>query len=128
MLIVRAVIQITPFQKVARNCILLLKTWLTPTGTPHYCSAKAMEEYLEDYVNHFNIWPKCELSTTVTSIVYQGDRDKWRIEFDGKPSRTFDKVVMATGPHVQPTMPEIQGSHLFKGRILHSRAFKRSVP
>lgn len=42
----------------------------------------------------------------------------------GSPSRYFDKVVMATGPHVKDVVPEVRGSSQFSGQMLHSRAFK----
>ena len=84
-----------------------------------------MEEYLESYVDHFNLRPRFQLNSKVKSVIHEDADDMWRVDVEGSPPRYFDRVVMATGPHVRPMMPTIEGSHLFKGRIAHSRAFKR---
>lgn len=97
-------------------------------GTLHYCSAKEVEDYLENYVDHFGLRPRFHLRSPVSAIVREDDSEKWRIDFDGQPSKYFDKVVMATGPHVQPCMPRLKNADVFSGRIIHSRAFKTYAP
>lgn len=53
------------------------------------------------------------------------DTERWCLRLqDGREER-FDKVVVATGPHAQPIMPEFEGRGEFAGEILHSKAFKR---
>lgn len=97
-------------------------------GTPDYCSANAIEKYIESYVDHFSLRPHFQLNTTVTSITWEDSRERWRVEFDnGASSRHFDKVVVATGPHARPMVPSFQGQDLFTGSIVHSQAFKRCV-
>jgi len=100
-----------------------------PEGTPPYCSAKTMENYIESYVDHYDLRPHFRLNTAVSSIALD-DTGKWQLDFkDGNPPQQyFDKVVVATGPHVKPMLPVFEGQELFKGQIIHSMAFKRAEP
>lgn len=95
------------------------------TGTAAHCSARQVEEYIESYVDHFDLRRHFRLNTTVERICREGDDGQWRLDLKGQPSQLFDKVLLATGPHVKPTMPKIEGSESFTGRIIHSKAFKR---
>ncbi|KAM5384325.1 hypothetical protein ACJZ2D_001630 [Fusarium nematophilum] len=94
-------------------------------GTPSFCSAKQVNEYLENYVNHFGLRPHLRLDTAVNHVAREDESNKWRLDFEFAPSEYYEKVIIATGPHLEPVMPKIQGAKLFGGRILHSRAFKR---
>ncbi|CAM1509044.1 Fc.00g027830.m01.CDS01 [Cosmosporella sp. VM-42] len=92
---------------------------------PSFCSAKYVNEYLESYVDYFDLRPHLRLNTAVKYVAREEESDKWRLDFEHAPSQYFEKVVVATGPHLEPVMPTIQGANLFAGRILHARAFKR---
>ncbi|KAL7938595.1 flavin monooxygenase-like protein [Trichoderma chlorosporum] len=96
-----------------------------PVGTATFCTAKEVEDYLEAYVEHFDLRPHFRLSTSVSSIAREGQDGKWRLDLEGRPSEWFDKVVMATGPHIRPMMPSLEGSDLFTGRLIHSKGFKK---
>lgn len=84
-----------------------------------------MEDYLEAYVDHFHLKPHFRLCTTVKSISRDQDDGRWKLDIKGQPSEWFDKVVMATGPHIKPMMPELEGADLFTGRFIHSKGFKK---
>lgn len=94
------------------------------TDTPTYCSASAVERYLESYAHHFGLRPHFQLGAAVAAVAYDDDSEKWRLDFADQPPRYFDKVVMATGPHAQPIIPHLRDRDLFQGQITHSRAFK----
>ncbi|KAH7143675.1 flavin monooxygenase-like protein [Dactylonectria macrodidyma] len=94
-------------------------------GTPPFCSARQVHEYLESYVDHFELRPFLRLNTVVKHVAREEESNKWRLDFEFAPSEYFEKVVIATGPHYEPVMPTIQGSRLFAGRLIHSKAFKR---
>lgn len=94
-------------------------------GTPPYCSAKTIEDYIESYVDHYNLRPRLQLNAAVASVTLD-DTGKWRLDFqnDAAP-RYFDKLVVATGPHAKTMMPSFEGQELFEGQIIHSISFKR---
>ncbi|KAK7432321.1 hypothetical protein QQZ08_001269 [Neonectria magnoliae] len=94
-------------------------------GTPSFCTAAQVNQYLESYVDHFGLRPYMRLNTAVKHVAREEESNKWRLDFEFAPSQYYEKVVIATGPHQEPVMPKIQGSRLFQGRIIHSKAFKR---
>ncbi|KAL7817425.1 flavin monooxygenase-like protein [Trichoderma aethiopicum] len=96
-----------------------------PVGTPTFCTAKHVEDYLEAYVDHFHLRPHFRLCTTVKSISRDQDDGRWKLDIKGQPSEWFDKVVMATGPHIKAMMPELEGTDLYTGRLIHSKGFKK---
>ncbi|VUC25460.1 unnamed protein product [Clonostachys rosea] len=97
-----------------------------PKGTPSFCSAKVMQDYLEDYVNHNSLRPRFQLNARIKQAAREEDSNKWRLDFETGPSRYFDRLVISTGPHAKPLMPELEGSELFQGEIVHAQAFKRA--
>jgi dimethylaniline monooxygenase (N-oxide forming) len=84
-----------------------------------------VQDYLEAYVDHFHLRPHFRLSTVVTSISRDQDSGRWRVNIEEQPSEWFDKVVVATGPHIKPMMPAFEGADLFTGRLIHSKGFKK---
>ncbi|KAL5086630.1 hypothetical protein Trisim1_008882 [Trichoderma cf. simile WF8] len=96
-----------------------------PVGTSTFCTAKEVESYLEAYVEHFDLRPHFRLATSVRSISREDGDGRWRLDFENRSSEWFDKVIMATGPHIRPMMPVLEGAEMFTGRLIHSKAFKR---
>jgi dimethylaniline monooxygenase (N-oxide forming) len=84
-----------------------------------------VEDYLEAYADHFDLRPHFRLSTSIKSISKEDDDGRWRLDFEEQPSEWFDKVIVATGPHIRPMMPEFEGADLFTGQLIHSKSFKR---
>ncbi|KAM3457951.1 hypothetical protein NHJ6243_007576 [Beauveria neobassiana] len=94
--------------------------------TPTHCSAGEVQKYIESYVEHFCLAPHFRLNTTVTHISESEETGRWRIDIAGAPSQYFDKVVMATGPHVKATPFRLEGQEAFEGEVMHSQRFKRA--
>jgi dimethylaniline monooxygenase (N-oxide forming) len=88
-------------------------------------------EYLDRYASHFRLHEHIELETRVQSISRSSDGTRWDIELqkaDGSSRReTFDKVDICTGKCATPNIPPLFNRDLFKGKVIHSQAFKRSV-
>jgi dimethylaniline monooxygenase (N-oxide forming) len=104
-----------------------------PPGTDSYPNSAQVDKYLNDYVDAFELRPHLRLSTRVDAIERDDTQNCWHITVSGpssaEPERLrFDKVVMATGPHNKPVMPDLPGQERFKGEILHSIAFKDPKP
>lgn len=124
----RDVSPISPFERVStHHNLTTTNAHLTISDIPSFCSAKYVNEYLESYVEYFDLGPHLRLSTEVKHVTHEDESDEWRLDFEDAPSEYFDKVIIATGPHLNPVMPTIEGAGLFEGRIMHSKAFKRYV-
>ncbi|OAA77925.1 dimethylaniline monooxygenase 2 [Akanthomyces lecanii RCEF 1005] len=89
--------------------------------------AKEVQEYIESYVKHFQLAPHFRLNASITHISEIEETGKWRVDIEGAPSQYFDKLVMATGPHVKATPFRLDGQDLFAGEVMHSQRYKRVV-
>ncbi|XP_026390392.1 probable indole-3-pyruvate monooxygenase YUCCA10 isoform X2 [Papaver somniferum] len=98
-----------------------------PPNTPTFVPRAKFVEYIDSYVEKFDINPKCNRS--VESAVYDDHEAKWKIEVKnlvtGEPEHyvaTF--LVVATGENSKGFIPKIPGIESFAGDILHSSEFK----
>ena len=102
---------------------------MRPSDFPTFAPAKKVEAYLQSYAKHFDLYPHIEFSKEVISIDRDHSTGKWVvITKDAKSgveeSRTFSRVVVATGILNVPNMPKVKGMEKFEGEVVHSRQFK----
>ncbi|KIW41395.1 uncharacterized protein PV06_06957 [Exophiala oligosperma] len=101
-----------------------------PPGTNSHPTAAEVDQYLNSYADAFDLRQHLRLSTNVQSVERDEANNCWRltVRFPNtqKPEvLTFDKLIIANGPHNKPVMPELPGRELFKGEIIHSIAYKQ---
>lgn len=66
------------------------------------------------------------MNTSVSQVKYDDTRHQWAIEVEDAEAQYFDKLVVAIGGVTTlPNVPKVEGIELFKGTILHARAFKK---
>lgn len=109
---------------------------LTHPDTPTLCASSYVDDYLQSYADHFQLRSRIRLNASIRTIKRDDAGNKWLIEVapvtsDGSAPEAetliFDKVVLATGSNEKPSTPTIEGIDSFKGRVLHSQAFKKCV-
>lgn len=87
-----------------------------------------MQDYLESYVKHFDLAPHFRLRSAVQAVRRIEKTEKWLIVVSTAENSTveeaFDKVIITTGTFHTAIMPDIQGSHNFKGRLIHCQQYK----
>ncbi|KAJ3474083.1 hypothetical protein NLG97_g10001 [Lecanicillium saksenae] len=98
-----------------------------PKDTPIHCSSGDVERYIEAYVAHFRLAPHFRLNSPITRISEIEETGKWKIDIEGQSSQYFDKVIMATGPHVKATAFQLEGQENFAGEVMHSQRFKKAT-
>src|SRR6201996_7707755 len=99
-----------------------------PDDYPDFPSHRQMLDYFNAYAARFNLLPNIVLNTRVVSAKRLGD-GKWSVETggpDGKRVESFDHLMICSGHHRNPLMPDYPGT--FTGRTLHSREYKRPEP
>ncbi len=99
-----------------------------PEDYPDFPSHRQMLDYFNAYAARFNLLPKIVLNTRVDSAKRLGD-GRWSVETSGpggKRVETFDHLLICSGHHRDPLMPDYPGT--FTGRTLHSREYKRPEP
>lgn len=90
-------------------------------------TAQECYEYLLDYAKHFDLQKHTRTNTDISKITRDHDRKQWKLHIAGCEAEYFDKVVIANGMNSVPKLPKIEELAQFKGRVMHSRSFKRCV-
>ncbi|XP_058556347.1 dimethylaniline monooxygenase [N-oxide-forming] 4 [Neofelis nebulosa] len=99
---------------------------------PNYMNQGKFWDYLQEFVEHFDLLKYIRLRTTVCSVTKRPDfseTGQWDVvtETEGKRDRgVFDAVMVCTGHFLNPHLPleSFPGIHKFKGQILHSQEYK----
>ena len=87
-----------------------------------------MVKYLQAYASHFDLLKRCRLGVNVDRLQRSSDGSQWELclsDKTGSHMAKFDKVLFATGPYNVPYTPRVPGMESFRGKLLHSQAFKR---
>ncbi|KAI2627662.1 FAD/NAD(P)-binding domain-containing protein [Hypoxylon sp. NC1633] len=97
---------------------------------PDFLSAERYVQYLNEYCNHFDLWPEIRLSTRVVSvkrrnggghIVHYRKAD----DVDGEvETYECDAIAVCTGLHVTPNIPDLPGIENVPV-VKHSSEFKK---
>ncbi|MEM7192322.1 MAG: NAD(P)-binding domain-containing protein [Pseudomonadota bacterium] len=88
---------------------------------PIYASAAQSQDYLRAYAREFGLYERITFNTSVQAI--ERTDDGWFVSIDGETEpRRYDGVVMATGHHWHPVVPDYPGT--FDGEMLHSHDVK----
>ncbi|KAK7243547.1 hypothetical protein RIF29_38349 [Crotalaria pallida] len=98
-----------------------------PDPYPHYVPKKQFIEYLQNYLNHFNINPLYDRAVELAE--YDDGSEKWRVSAKNNRSGEVEEyvgrlLVVASGETAEPHVPEIEGLGSFEGEVLHSTGYK----
>lgn len=99
-----------------------------PRHYPDFPSHRQIRAYFEDYAAHFRLLSPIRLRSRVNQASLRPD-GRWSVAAAGpcgSSEEVFDDLVVATGHHRDPYIPQYPGR--FTGEILHSREFKRPDP
>ena len=93
-------------------------------------------KYFQMYAHANKIDDTILFNRIVTNITFAEDHERsgrWRVftqdcKTGRKTSDVFDGVMVCTGHHVLPLVPQFPGQERFSGQILHTHAFKHATP
>ncbi|MGD2025901.1 MAG: NAD(P)-binding domain-containing protein [Methyloceanibacter sp.] len=88
---------------------------------PVYASAEQVQDYLRAYAEEFGLYDRITFNTRVEDVERRDECWLVTVQGESKPRR-YDGVIMATGHHWHPSIPEYPGT--FEGEILHSHDVK----
>ncbi|XP_077595950.1 uncharacterized protein LOC144212177 [Stigmatopora nigra] len=92
-----------------------------------------VRRYLEDYCRHYDIGPHIRFDSTVDQVkptvsTTDGAPIGWEVTVrhkkGGQTVDTFDAVFVCSGHYSEADVPDVPGLQNFKGRILHSHAYR----
>ncbi|KAL5017097.1 hypothetical protein ScPMuIL_006686 [Solemya velum] len=101
-----------------------------PPFMPHRCVLK----YFKMYAANFDLYRHIRFQTSVEQIQQSIDYQttgRWdvrvRSEVDGSVlTETFDGVMVCTGHHSYPHIPDFPGMDKFKGKVIHSHSYRKN--
>ncbi|GAU29224.1 hypothetical protein TSUD_362140 [Trifolium subterraneum] len=98
-----------------------------PPSGPTYLSKDQFLQYIDKYVEHFNIKPRyCH---AVVSAEHDEVSNKWRVEAKNMREDTLEVyasnyLVIATGENSEGYIPNVPGLGTFEGEVVHSKYYK----
>ncbi|RWW59125.1 hypothetical protein BHE74_00033950 [Ensete ventricosum] len=102
-----------------------------PRNAPTYLPKAEFIQYLDAYVERFNINPV--YSTDVELASYDEDSKTWRVMARNRLSDQVEEyrsrfLVVASGENSEGFIPDLPGLQSFSGEILHSSSYKSGRP
>ncbi len=100
-----------------------------PKHYPEWPTGQQVQEYLTNYVRHFNLLSGIQFNTKVEqAIPVDEGRGGWIMHTRQNgvtTEETVDFLVVCNGVFSEPNVPHIQGRELFAGQVMHSTAFRQ---
>lgn len=101
-----------------------------PENFPYFLKHTKVLEYFRLYAEQFRLLRYISFNTEVKYIRKSEDYDttgRYEVRYasgSGETSEVFDGVMICSGHHSKPYVPDIPGIETFQGRVLHSHAYK----
>lgn len=107
-----------------------------PKDTPSYPSHEHVWKYLNSYADRFGLKEHIKFHhfvDIVRPIRISSSNGKWEVIVTDLPNNrnitnTFDAVFVCNGRTSSPYMPQFDGAHLFRGKIMHSHDYRKPNP
>ncbi|CAI8585647.1 unnamed protein product [Vicia faba] len=98
-----------------------------PPSGPTYLTKDQFIEYIDEYVDHFDIKP--HYYRVVESAKYDEARNKWVVEAKNTLEGTLEVygakfLVIASGENSEGFIPNVSGLGKFEGEVVHSKYYK----
>ena len=97
-----------------------------PPNTPIIPKKTDVYEYLIDYVHKFGLDNLFRFNTKVTRVTLNDDKT-WTVVYETLNDHTkeeiFDYLIIATGLHGKPKIPNFENMNMYEGILMHSSQF-----
>jgi cation diffusion facilitator CzcD-associated flavoprotein CzcO len=95
-----------------------------PAACPRYVPRQAVVDYLAAYAEHHGITPQLGEEAVAITRIDGG----WQTSTASGSRHASKFVVVATGANSRPNRPTFAGEQGFRGRIVHSGAYRNATP
>lgn len=92
-----------------------------PSNYPDFPSAKQMREYLNLFVDHYQLHKHIELNCQVT-WVKPLENHQWQVSFNNQTPKIYKGIIICNGHHWSKRFPNFTGE--FTGEIIHTKDYK----
>lgn len=97
-----------------------LEDFPMPDDFPVFGHHEEVLEYFEAYADRFDLRDAITFNTGVEHVERAGE-EEWRVTLTTGETRTYGAVLVATGHHWNPRLPDFPGT--FDGQELHSHSY-----
>jgi hypothetical protein len=94
-----------------------------PQNYPDFPSARQMWEYLNAFVDHFELRQDIQLNCLV-NYIRPVEQNLWEVTFETGEQHLYKGVLLCNGHHWAKKFPAFQGQ--FAGEIIHSKDYKHA--
>jgi dimethylaniline monooxygenase (N-oxide forming) len=98
-----------------------------PKNTPLFPDKQSVQNYLVSYANRFDLVKNIHLNTKIQRVNQTSDK-KWEVIYENESNDTksnqFDYLMVASGLHSEPRIPQFKDQSKFKGLLIHSSQYK----
>ncbi|RUS76876.1 hypothetical protein EGW08_015367, partial [Elysia chlorotica] len=116
--------------------MMMFSDFPPPESFPPFLTHQKVLEYFRLYAENFGLLRYIRFGAEVKRVSKAKDYEatgKWKVEYlnhvtESHVQEVFDGVMVCTGHHSVPYVPEIPGLVDFRGQVLHSRFYKESTP
>ena len=98
-----------------------------PDWSHVFARGREVKAYIDQCADRYDVRRFIRLEAEVLSRAWDEDGRLWRLELPGGEQLSARFVVSAVGAFVNPKSPEIEGLDDFRGDVLRSSAWDRSV-
>jgi cation diffusion facilitator CzcD-associated flavoprotein CzcO len=95
--------------------------------TRKYPQQAEILEYIEEVVDAYGLRPQLRFGATVTTMTFDEDRGRWRVELADGGIVDARVVISSVGQLNQPAYPAVEGVGSFAGPAFHSARWDHSV-
>ncbi|XP_049877785.1 senecionine N-oxygenase-like isoform X2 [Pectinophora gossypiella] len=104
-----------------------LRGFPVPKDMPSFPSWRLYYDYIKDYAKHFDLIRHIKFLHLVVAV--RRESNIWKVKHKYLPTEEefedeFDYIIIGTGHHSKPNMPNIPGESNFKGKIIHSHNYR----
>jgi hypothetical protein len=92
-------------------------------GISQFVSHERVLTYLNDFAEHFGLYPVIEFTTSIESVK-SVQQSGWHVQSSKGDEGIFDAVIVGNGHYSKPRVPEIPGMEGFKGQVMHSHNYR----
>jgi cation diffusion facilitator CzcD-associated flavoprotein CzcO len=92
---------------------------LKPDWSRVFAKGHEVQAYIDHVADRYGLRPRIRLDSDVTCRVWNAEKCVWELTVSGR-TVTARYVIGATGPYVEPKLPDIAGLDEFQGRVLQS--------
>lgn len=96
-----------------------------PENYPDFVTNEHMLEYLESFAENFKLRPLIDFNVDVSAIEKNQD-GSLNIVTNQRTYKNIDHIVLSTGLHGKPFIPELPGLTTFTGEVQHSSKYRNA--